>query len=334
MDELVIAKKSDLVEIADAIRNKTGTSETLSLDEMAVSINELASEPALTTLVVNPGKDEQHITPTETFDGFSDVVVVGDADLIAGNIKNGVTIFNVTGSLKGGPNLSVMGGTTQPAGTENMVWINTGTAISSYVFSATEPTNPIEGMVWVTTSTVAPVPIDTSDENTVLIYPILCQQYISGAWVTKTAKTYQDGQWKDWGKTLYNYGVTDLEFSFSTDYASNGLLQSNYIHLESTNKYGGTVSMSTSPAINLTPYTVAKIEIENTGGYATMTIGFGATVGALNEANWSYQGEMAKQTVTIDISSLSDSHYLSASRVTNSDSRGVGVTKIWSIRLE
>ena len=65
-----------------------------------------------------------------------------------------------------------------------------------------------------------------------------------------------------------------------------------------------------------------------------MAIGFGATVGALDEANWSYQGELAKQTVTIDISSLNDNHYLSASRVTNSDSRAVGVTKIWSICLE
>ena len=334
MDELIIAKKEDLVRIADAIRNKTETSETLSLDEMVVSINELTSEPILSTLVVSPGKDEQHIIPHEAFDGFSDVIITGDANLIAENIKSGVTIFDVAGSLKGGPSLSVIGGTTQPAGTENMVWVNTDTAINGYAFSADEPTSPVEGMVWIMTSITATVPIDTSDENTVLIYPILCQQYINGAWVTKTAKTYQGGQWKDWCKYLYNYGVTDLEFTFSTDTFSVGSLEADYIHLEGTNKYFGSVYMNCTPAINLTPYTVAKIEIENTGGYAIMTVGFGATVGALDEANWSYQGEMTKQTVTIDISSLSDNHYLSASRVIPSDSRGVGVTKIWYIRLE
>lgn len=197
MDELVIAKKSDLVEIADAIRHKTETSETLSLDEMVVSINELASEPALTTLIVNPGKDEQHITPPGTFDGFSDVVVAGDADLIAENIKSGVTIFNVAGSFEGGPNLSVMGGTTQPAGTENMVWINTDTEISSYAFSVTEPVNPVEGMVWVWMALNSMVTINVDKKNIVMLYPYDCKQYINGAWVAKKGKVNINNSWVD-----------------------------------------------------------------------------------------------------------------------------------------
>jgi hypothetical protein len=273
-----------------------------------------------------------HNNLDELFTGIADAIRAKTGE------TNAIVADEFPSYINGIPNgadLNVISSTTQPTSSkENTVWVNTEIAINSYTFSSIEPENPAEGMIWIMTSTVSATPIDISDKNTIIIYPILCQQYISGAWVTKTAKTYQDGQWKDWCKYLYNYGVTDLEITFSTDTFSAGSLETDYIHMEATNKYNGSVYMNCTPAINLTPYTIAKIEIENTGSYATMTIGFGATVGALDEANWSYQGELAKQTVTIDISSLSDDHYLSASRVTNSDSRAVGVTKIWSIRLE
>lgn len=44
------------------------------------------------------------LTPPAGYDGFDQVgvTVTGDADLVAGNIKNGVTIFGITGSYSGG----------------------------------------------------------------------------------------------------------------------------------------------------------------------------------------------------------------------------------------
>lgn len=49
-------------------------------------------------------------------------------------------IFNMIGGGVG-LNLKVVGGTVQPTGKENTIWVNTDTAITSYVFSATKPSS-------------------------------------------------------------------------------------------------------------------------------------------------------------------------------------------------
>lgn len=55
----------------------------------------------LKTLDVTPSASGQEFNPPAGYDGFSKVTVAGDADLVAGNIKNGVEIFGVTGSYVG-----------------------------------------------------------------------------------------------------------------------------------------------------------------------------------------------------------------------------------------
>ncbi len=95
-------------------------------------------------------------------------------------------------------NFSVVGGTTQPTGKENLIWVDTDTAITSWVFSATQPTSPVAGMVWFQTSTSASAPINVVKKNGIWIYPAGAYQYVGGEWVNKTAKTYQNGAWVDW----------------------------------------------------------------------------------------------------------------------------------------
>ena len=77
------------------------------------------------------------------------------------------------------------------------------TAITSYVFASTAPTSPAEGMVWFATDKSSTAGFNAIKRNGLWVYPRLCQQYVSGAWVTKGAKTYLDGAWVDWWDGYY-----------------------------------------------------------------------------------------------------------------------------------
>ena len=53
---------------------------------------------------VTPSKDSRTLVPDSEHSGFSKVVVKGDTNLIASNIRKGVTIFGVTGTNEGDEN--------------------------------------------------------------------------------------------------------------------------------------------------------------------------------------------------------------------------------------
>ncbi len=116
-------------------------------------------------------------------------------------------IFNMIGGGGASLNYEVIGGTSAPSNpSENTIWINTSTTITSHIFSATEPTNPSPGMVWITVGTSSTIAFSATEENPVMIYPLSAKQYVSGAWVDKTAKSYQNGAWVDWIAVLYDNG--------------------------------------------------------------------------------------------------------------------------------
>ena len=58
----------------------------------------------LAETTITPTKNSQTITPDSGHSGFSKVVVNGDSNLIASNIRKGVTIFGVTGTNEGDEN--------------------------------------------------------------------------------------------------------------------------------------------------------------------------------------------------------------------------------------
>lgn len=104
-------------------------------------------------------------------------------------------------------NFSVVGGAAAPASpAENTIWVNTTTAITGYTFAAQAPQSPAAGMVWIQTGASSSVAFPATKDNPILVYPLTAQQYISGAWVNKTAKSWQGGAWVDWSVYYFDFG--------------------------------------------------------------------------------------------------------------------------------
>lgn len=97
---------------ADVAKGKTFTSSA----GLKVTGTKEESTPTLQEKTVTPAASEQTVTPDSGYDGLSNVVVEGDANLVSGNIKSGVTIFGVAGSYVGsGKTLVAKEGTTTTA---------------------------------------------------------------------------------------------------------------------------------------------------------------------------------------------------------------------------
>ena len=82
---------------SDVAEGKTFTSSA----GLKVTGTAKASVPTLQAKTVTPSSAEQTVTPDSSYDGLSSVTVEGDANLVPGNIKSGVSIFGVVGGFEG-----------------------------------------------------------------------------------------------------------------------------------------------------------------------------------------------------------------------------------------
>ena len=82
---------------SDVAEGKTFTSSA----GLKVTGTAKASVPTLQAKTVTPSAAEQTVTPDSSYDGLSSVTVEGDANLVPGNIKSGVSIFGVVGGFEG-----------------------------------------------------------------------------------------------------------------------------------------------------------------------------------------------------------------------------------------
>lgn len=158
---------------------------------------------------------------------------------------------------------------------ENTIAVITTTPITSYVFSATAPTSPTEGMVWFATGTASTVGFNAIKRNGLWVYPTGCQQYVSGAWVTKTAKTYRDGAWADWDIVLYSSGKQYVPWT-ATPYEGSITWGASYVEL--LNTAANFCDIQTNNTINFAGKSKLRMIVEQVATIGNQYSGFSASV--------------------------------------------------------
>ena len=139
-----------------------------------------------------------------------------------------------------------------------------------------------------------------------------------------------NGEWKDWVTYLYNYGKSDFSFYFETNtFSSASGLADDHIHLVSTYKSQASAKAAMSPAVDLTSFSSAVIEMSATltDGTGLSYVGFGTAAGSYDSAYYS-TATLTRQEIVIDISNLSGEHFFTAYR-----NAGAGETNIYSVYL-
>lgn len=180
------------------------------------TVHTLAGVPELQGVFAAQFRAMADFAEGDTFAGYvakpnGEETVLPDKVFISGDIVSVVvdTVNKKLGFKIGGGggelNFTVVGGTEAPtAPKENTIWVNTDQEITEWMFRAEEPESPVEGMVWFTTAASSAVAFNAlAKTNTLMVYPVRCYHYISGAWEMKVASIYQAGAWV----TMANKGL-------------------------------------------------------------------------------------------------------------------------------
>lgn len=228
---------------------------------------------------------------------------------------------------------------------KNTIGVITDVAIAGYVFSATEPADPVAGMVWFKTGNSSPVAFNALKKNGIQVCPLSAAQYIDGAWVSVTAKSYQSGAWVDWVTFLFNEGDTcdDITGGWSNSgYTYTGTVSgasTSYTKVAPT--VGNTIKVSvgaelkvaiagTANKIDLTDAKTVAVDVESVVGQAFVIVTTSKTLESNYAVRKALTASSAGTTVNLDVSSLSGSYYIAVFTYgsTNVTTRSAEVAKV------
>jgi hypothetical protein len=242
-----------------------------------------------------------------------------------------MAIGRVNAAGGAGLNFKVVGGTVQPTGRENLIWVNTDTEVADWVFSAAQP-DGVEGRVWFITGTSSGTAFNAVKKNGLWVYPSNCKQYVSGAWVDKAAKTYQNGEWKDWETSLYDQGTVSAlgtglnsnscNWYTGTTYYDIANIQrgADYIRFYSSDTYSHGIAIWTTSKVDLTNFTSLKAYVSQaTSNVANKAYFYLYASSTLPSNTSSYSSRVAAAatalangigTITTDLSAVTGSYYV------------------------
>lgn len=102
------AKLQTILQNTNAEIAAKGGSSASTIASIPAAVASIAGGAELKEVTITPNGQQIVALPEEGYDGFSKVTVSGDANLVAANIKAGVTIYGVTGTMSGGSEADIL----------------------------------------------------------------------------------------------------------------------------------------------------------------------------------------------------------------------------------
>lgn len=223
---------------------------------------------------------------------------------------------------------TVVGADSQPSTpANNTIWVKTTEPIVGHIFSSTQPAG-VPGVVWFQTGTASAAAMDATAGNIIMVYPLHCKQYISGAWVQKPAKSYINNAWVDWITYLFESGEGPT--TGWTQYASSGTgatIAAEKISLKGTGQsYEMGSLVKRTARLDLTGISTLYFNVQRLAGCTTLDCGVCATdPTSLTHTFTAHAAQVATGTglLEVDVSALSGEHtvavYSGAAAYENND---------------
>lgn len=256
------------------------------------------------------------------------------------------------GGTGGGLNFKVVGGTTQPTGKENLIWVKTSATITGYMFSGAKPTSAASGTVLIQTAATSNAAFNALKKNTLMVYPDSVSQYVNGAWEKRDAWIYQNNAWKQiswsWLYVIQN-GVIVTPPGFSTfGYTGNTTLPTitagdGYQQIASTTNSN---AVTTDSAIDLTNVTtvyaginLVKVTQSTTAKWKGISLAVLNAVGVANHSaltnaiiEQQLTTTIGEQTLSVDVSALTGSYYIGLTASSNgTNGSTIQAKNIWLV---
>ena len=211
----------------------------------------------------------------------------------------------------------------------NTIGVVTTNPITGWYFAAEQPENMTEGEVWFKTGTSSNVNFNALKQKSIMVCPLCAKQMVSNELKDVTAKSYQNGEWVDWNRYLYDSGneCTDITGGWVAGDSATINKATSEMSVKS-NVDNGYRYLLTKNKIDVTPYkTLHAIAKIGTGGSSSDKGNIGVSENGTTTSGSTSFTNTEYQEVTYDLSSQDGLFYIRVGD--QGDDSSTFVQKIW-----